>query len=568
MGSYKVNKPNFNSNIYTFDNDDLVQGGQQGIDNKPLKELADNVAHIKKYKSQIITGLDNPNDINLYQTLVDDYQIQDIEIEQDTNNDWYIINLLYYKYNDGTFWKCILTNPLQSGETTPPITDGYLSWYNLTSQTILDTNEVRIARNSGSTGSTGDYFKLVQSVSSGDEYLTVEKYTNDVLDNELGNLKVNELNVNRIDAENSNVSNIANKEVLINANITQPSENSDGAFTIKRLKNVNMSISSIDENVTPPSGYTDLIGFDKVIGVPASGNVADVVNDNDFIQIKDTNENDGYYKVATVNVNDIYLYKSYKSVASDDNSGDGEIYLNDSAQILWNETDKIWELKTVDGQHLGLRVNSITETNSQSGSTSLQYSILYNRIIESQIEFNDFFNNIGSISVNEHVLIKANNDSGTNNYILNQNHTITNNLIKLTMQHNVKILLNNSVSGFTFNNVNDLEWDLFFSDGVNISNIITMNNCERISLNVDIENSNGTNIITSDNTSSFIELRLKYNSSEYDNIMNSCENFIISNCFIDNSSSGNDKIFNQCKNISIDGVINSETFIGTGDFDW
>ena len=568
MSKYKVNKPNFNDNIYRFDNDDLVQGGLQGVDNKPLKELADNLAHIKKYKSQIITGTDDPNSINLYSTLKDDYQIQeDLEVEQDDQGNWYIINLLYYKFDNGTFWKCILTNSIQSGEDTPLLEDGSLLWYNLTSQTILDTNEVRIARNPGNTGTSGDYFKLVQTQSGSDEYLTVEKYTDDVLDSKLANLKVNELNVNRIDAENSNVSNIANKEVLLNSSITQESENDDSAFTVKRLGDIGLTVTSIALNVSPPSGYSDIIGFDLIVGNPTVGTMEDYLADNDFIQVHNTVDNDGFYKVATANGNNVYIYKSYFSTTSNQTNV-GNIYINDSAQIYWNENDNIWELKTSQGEYLGLRVNSVS-VETGTGGVDFQYGILYNRIIDNQVDFDAFFyNDISNVVINEHVLIKSNTDAGTTNYELYLNIPVTNNLVKLSMQHNVKIELTDSDAGFTFTNVSDLEWDLFFSNSGYINNTIMLVSCDKCSFNIDVSNSNGANVITANDTSSIIEVKINYSECEFNNIFNQCENFIVTNAFINNSESGNDKIFNECKNFSVDGVLNDDTFIGSGDFNW
>ena len=60
MTTYTGDNSVFNSQVYIFDNDDLVLGGLNGASNIPVKQLADNSSYLKKFKGRIIRGTGEP----------------------------------------------------------------------------------------------------------------------------------------------------------------------------------------------------------------------------------------------------------------------------------------------------------------------------------------------------------------------------------------------------------------------------------------------------------------------------------------------------------------------------
>jgi hypothetical protein len=570
MGSYDVNNTVWSENIYTFDNNDPVQGGSQGVDNKPLKELANNTASLKKYKSHVIQGSGNPNSdstINSLTALQDSstYAIQTFEIE-----DNYIQTLLYFDYTDGSFWRF---------KTTTGI------WENLNADIDLDVSELRINKD-GDVITNESYYSLKTETIDGAQRLVLREFPQ----NQLADLAVGTLETNSIDGT-TEVTNIVDQEVLLLADNTDTS-NQDAQFAIKRLLDIGITISKVETSIdeTGLDLPTDIFGYDRftVSYDGSNGALEDYIDPDNYdsymqVDISDTGYSDisGYYRIAKVELFNtgeyyFYTYKRFNKVFLD--TGESEVNFSPeetalvdvSSMLQWvnspletGDEDGYFQLTTRQGRLLGLNAYSIATNNGDFGD-------IYNTIITNQAQFDDFFTTTVS-STDNYVIIKQNQTELSNGYYeLDRIVEITGNRNTLIFHDGARIKLTNTSAGFKIN-CDDIKMEVNFdtqtvgSITTPLINLFNTNNCD-----ISTKIFNITGDVGIEGTSNTTNVNLKY-SIDASNVLSdnvrTLENVNCNDIFSINDNTGG-KNFDTCTNINIIGFIQGDAYIGYGNFDF
>ena len=567
MAEYDIDNPNWSDNVYTFDNADPVQGGAQGTSNKPMKELANNTATLRKYKSYIIQGTVNPNDDSTINSLIllqsnSTYAIQSYEIEND-----YIQTLLYFNYTDGTFWRF------------NTVTD---NWENLNSGVTLDVSELRVNRD-GDVLTNDSYFSLKTETIEGDQKLVLRKFP----ENQLGDLSIGKLEVNAIDG-NAEVINVVDKELLLLANNVDV-DNQDAQFAIKRLLDIGIVVDDVELSIDAVAAGlpVNVFGYDKftVTYDGSSGVLTEYIDPDNYdsymqVYIPETGDQDadGYYRIAKVVSNtgdnyDFYTYREFNAVVLDtgvDFVPDGSAFVDVSALLKWvnspletGDLDGYFELSTRQGRLLGLNTYGVATTNGDVGD-------IYNNIITNQEQFDNFFGSTLS-STDNYVIVKpSQTELSSGYYELDRIIDITGARNTIIFHDGARVKLTNASAGFKISS-DDVNLEVNF-DGQTIgsitSDLINIFNTTNCDIKTKIFNITGnTGIIGTVNN---VNVNLKYTIDDT-NVFNSnvkdLQNINCNDSFSVNNNTGG-KNFDNCTNINIIGFIQGDAYIGYGDFDF
>jgi len=574
MGTYGVTNPVWTANVYTFDNDDPVQGGSAGTDNKPLKELANNCASLKQFKSNVIQGALNPNDDSSINSLTalqttTTYAIQSYEVDSGNFTTGYITSLLYFNYLDGTFWRFNV---------------GTGNWENFNDSINFDLTEIRINKD-GNLTENEKYYSLKTETIDGEQKLVLREFPG----NQLGDLVVDTIEANVFDGT-AEVTNIVDKEVLLLANNTDEN-NQDAQFAIKRLLDIGATLDKINTDVDVSGlGLSDPFGFDKftIIYDGSNGPLSTYIDPDSFesyfeAKITDTGYADiaGYYRVAKVveQTGDEYLLYTYRSfngvvletgVTEVDFSPDEQVLMDVSAMIQWvnspletGDEDGYFQLVTRQGLLLGLNVANLAETEGDVGD-------VYSIIITNQAQFDTYFTSTFSSS-NEYVIVKPNRSELSGGYY-NLDHLVefTGNNNTIIFHDGARVKITHVDAGFKIN-CNDIRLDVNF-DGITVAgmnnpaiDIFSTTNCD---INTKIFNLIGDVAIRGTSNTTNVNLKATIDGTNTVNSnLQSLENVNCNDIYLVNDVTGGKNI-DTCTNINIVGFVQTDAYIGYGDFDF
>jgi len=570
MSEYDVNNPDWVDNVYTFDNNDPVQGGSQGVDNKPTKELANNVASLKQFKSSVIQGSGNPNSDSNINSLIalqqsTTYAVQDFEIE---NN--YIKTLLYFDYTGGSFWRFNTASGL---------------WENLNSELELDVTELKINRD-GDIITNESYFSLKTETIDGAQKLVLREFP----ENQLSDLVVNTVEANAIDGT-AEITNVVDQELLLLANNTDVN-NQNAQFAIKRLLDIGIIVDKVEINVdeTGVDLPIDVFGYDRftVTYDDSNGALTDYIDPDNYdsymqVYIPETGYADleGYYRIAKVELVNtgeyyFYTYKRFNSVTLDtgidevDFIPDGTAFVDVSAMLQWvnspletGDADGYFQLSTRQGRLLALNTYGISTTDGDFGD-------IYSTIITNQAQFDLFFTTTLA-STDNYVIIKPSQTELSGGYYeLDRVVEVTGNRNTFIFHDGARIKLTNASAGFKIN-ANDIKIDMNF-DGQTVGSITTplinLFNTTNCDISTKLFNIVGDTGI--EGTSNTTNVNLKFTIDDTNTVTSNTKTLEDVNCndiYSVNNDTGS-KNFDACTNINIIGFVQGDAYIGYGDFDF
>jgi ribosomal protein L24 len=127
---------------------------------------------------------------------------------------------------------------------------------------------------------------------------------------------------------------LADSVLQLNSNITNDSSNASGGIEVKLLD---------DESVASRAIQSITVSTHTIVLANSShGLVA-----GNFIQVSGTDDNDGYYKIASVSDTDIVVDDTYKDVTADQSSPDGTVGKAINAILEWDNTNSNWVAGTL-----------------------------------------------------------------------------------------------------------------------------------------------------------------------------------------------------------------------------